>query len=102
MRRSTYGLCQGDRGAVLTSSIPKVWARLENTCPGQKPYWPDLLDSPTAGEEAGACADGVGRMPSRATQELRRRQAVRSSRPQIVVGGRDQWVAGPRDQAARR
>jgi hypothetical protein len=33
MRRSTYGFCQGDRGAVLTSWIPIVWARLENASP---------------------------------------------------------------------
>src|SRR5437870_4672194 len=33
IRRSTYGFCQGDRGAVLTSRIPMAWARLENTTP---------------------------------------------------------------------
>ena len=28
MRRSTYGFCQGDRGAVVTSQMPIAWARL--------------------------------------------------------------------------
>src|SRR4029453_1453971 len=33
MRPSTYGFCHGDRGAVLTSRIPRDWTRLENTAP---------------------------------------------------------------------
>src|SRR4029453_9757862 len=33
MRPSTYGFCHGDRGAILTSWIPKDRTRLENTAP---------------------------------------------------------------------
>jgi hypothetical protein len=33
MTRSTYGFCQGDRGAVLTSWIPRECTRRENTTP---------------------------------------------------------------------
>jgi hypothetical protein len=33
MKRSTYGFCQGERGAAFTSRIPRAWTRLENTTP---------------------------------------------------------------------
>src|SRR4029450_5548944 len=37
MSRSTYGFCQGDRAAVLTSWIPMDCARLENATPYTAP-----------------------------------------------------------------